>query len=332
MVRVMIRRLAPLFALLALAAAPARAADPQTITFSVATTERAATESESWAPFLKDMEAQTGLKVKTYFGPNYASLIEAMRFKQVDVAFFTNLSGLEATRRANGEVFARTTKPNGGPEGYQSVIIVRKGSGLTLAKILKCDKTLEFGMGDPKSTSGTLAPITYLFAPRNIDPAKCFKTVRSATHEANLFAVGAGVLPASTNNTNSMLRLADLNTAQAKQTLANIEVVWKSPTIPEDPMIWRADLDPSIKARLAKFFFSYGVGTGPEAERQRANLAKMTTGPFKKADNSHLIPVRQMEASGALVVARNKGDAAEIAKAQAALDAVNREAKARGIK
>jgi phosphonate transport system substrate-binding protein len=332
MVRAMIIRrtllAAPMFAGLAHAVR----AETKAITFTVATTERAATMAETFAPFLKDLEAQTGLKVNTFFGPNYAAMIEAMRFKQVDVGLFTNLSGLEATRRAGGEVFARTTKPKGGPEGYQSVIIVRKGSGLTLDKILKCDRTLEFGMGDPKSTSGTLAPMTYLFAPRGLDPARCFKTVRSATHEANLFAVGGGVLPAATNNTNSMTRLAETGTPQAKQTLDNIQIVWRSPTIPEDPIIWRADLDPTVKAKLAKFFFSYGVGAGPEAERQRANLAKIDTGPFKKADNSHLIPVRQMEATETLVAAKAKGDAAAIAKAQAALDAVNREARAHGIR
>jgi phosphonate transport system substrate-binding protein len=327
----MIRRTVLALAAAVLAAPAARAAEPPTITFTVATTERAATMAETFGPFLKDMEAQTGLKVKTYFGPNYAAMIEAMRFKQVDVGLFTNLSGLEATRRANGEVFARTTKPNGGPEGYQSVIIVKKGSGITLDKILKCDRTMEFGMGDAKSTSGTLAPMTYLFAPRGLDPAKCFKTVRSATHEANLFAVGSGLLPASTNNTNSMIRLAATG-AQGKQTLDNLQVIWRSPTIPEDPLIWRKDLDPAIKAKLAKFFFSYGVGSTPEAARQRANLAMIETGPFKKADNTHLIPVRQMEATEQLIAAKAKRDAAETAKAQAALDAVNREAKAHGIK
>ena len=112
------RRTALALAAAVLAAPAARAAEPPTITFTVATTERAATMAETFAPFLKDMEAQTGLKVKTYFGPNYSAMIEAMRFKQVDLGLFTNLSGLEATRRANGEVFARTTKPNGGPEGY----------------------------------------------------------------------------------------------------------------------------------------------------------------------------------------------------------------------
>jgi phosphonate transport system substrate-binding protein len=62
-------------------------------------------------------------------------------------------------------------------------------------------------MGDAKSTSGTLAPMTYLFAPGH-RPRTCFKTVKSANHEANLFAVGNGVLTRRTNNTASMDRMA----------------------------------------------------------------------------------------------------------------------------
>src|SRR5262249_26959495 len=160
------------------------------------------------------------------------------------------------------------SKPNGGPEGYQSVLGVKKGSGITLARGLKCDRSLDFGMGDAKSTSGTLAPMTYLFSPRGIEPDRCFKTVRSANHAANLLAVGAGMLSVATNNTNSISRLGELNTPIAKQTLANLEIIWRSPTIPEDPLLWRADLDPAIKAKVAKFIFSYGVGSSPEAVRQ----------------------------------------------------------------
>ena len=50
---------------------------------------------------------------------------------------------------------------------------------------------------------------------------------------------------------------------------------------------------------------------------------------FVRADDSHLIPVREMEASLALTEARNKGDVAAIAKAEAALAAVQKEKAAR---
>lgn len=319
------RRFLCLAAAAALLAGSAAAEPQKTLTFSIISTERAATQMEEWSPFLKDMEKATGLEVKPFFGSNYSAMVEAMRFKQTDMGWFTNLSGLEAVRRSGGQVFARTSKPNGGVDGYQSVIIVKKGSGVTLAKLLKCDKSLDFGMGDPKSTSGTLAPMTYLFAPRNIEPAKCFKTVRSANHETNLYAVGNGVLPASTNNTQSIERMQMLTTPMAKKTLGNIEVIWRSPTIPEDPMVWRADLDPTVKAKVAKFMFSYGVGESAEAKRQRAVLERIQTGPFKRADNSHLIPVREMEAAELLIEAKNDRDPAAVAKAQAMVDQVRKD-------
>lgn len=321
----MIRGLIAAAALLALAACGKPAAPaPQTLTFSIVSTENAQTQMQEWGPFLKDMEQATGLKVKPAFGSNYTAAIEAMRFKQADLGWFTNNSGLEAVRRAGGEVFARTSKPSG-PDGYQAVILVRKGGGLTLAKLLRCDRTLAFGMGDAKSTSGTLAPMTYLFAPRGLDPTRCFKTVRSASHESNLFAVGAGVLDAATNNTNSMVRMAALNTEIARRTLANLEVIWTSPTIPEDPMVWRKDLDPALKAKITQFLFAYGTGAGPQAEHERAVLRRLNIGPFQKADDTHLIPVREMEATGQLIAAKAQGDAAGAAKAQAELAALQAE-------
>ena len=317
-------RLAPLLVVLALAACAPKAPPPKTLTFSIVSTEATQTQMQEWGPFLKDMEKATGLTVKPFFGSNYSALVEAMRFKQSDLGWFTNQSGLEAVRRAGGEVFARTTHPNG-HDGYQGVILVKKGSGITLDRLLKCDHTLDFGMGDAKSTSGTLAPNTYLFGPRGIDPVKCFKTVRSASAEANLFSVGTGTIPAATDNTRSMERLAVINTPEAKKVMDNLQVIWTSPTIPEDPMVWRADLDPALKKKISDFIFSYGVGDSAEAKRQRAILDRIQTGPFKHADNSHLLPVREIEATGLLIDAKAKGDQAGMAKAQAALDQVKTE-------
>jgi phosphonate transport system substrate-binding protein len=294
------------------------------LVFSILSAESQASAEKDWTPFVEDMAKALGRPVKAYYGSNYTALIEGMRFKQSDLGWFTNQSGLEAVRRAGGQVFARSVNPSG-IDGYEAVIIVKKGSGLTLEKILACDKTLNFGMGDPKSTSGTLAPMTFLFAPRNIDPATCFKNVRSANHETNLFSVSGGLQDAATNNTASMDRLRLLDTDLARKTLGNIEIVWRSPRIPEDPLVWRKDLDPALKTKIAAFMFGYGVGDTPEAARQRAILEKIQTKPFVAADDTHLLPVREMEATGALIEARNRKDAAAIAKAEAALAQVKTE-------
>ncbi|OYW26616.1 MAG: phosphonate ABC transporter substrate-binding protein [Caulobacter sp. 12-67-6] len=299
---------------------PAAEGPKDTIVFSILSTESAQNMESYWKPILVDMEKQTGLKVKPFFSSNYSSLIVAMGADQTDVGWFSNQSGLEAVRRSGGEVFARTFDPSG-TDGYKSVIIVPADSKLTLADLLKCDKTLDFGIGDKKSTSGTLAPMTYVFIPAGKKPDTCFKTVLSASHDANLFAVANKKLDAATNNTTA-LRLND-NRGGAQSN--KIKVIWESPTLPEDPIIWRKDLDPVVKEKVRQFFLTYGQGDTPEAAQQRANLAKLSMGGFLAADDTHLLVVREMEALEQFGLAKETGDAAKIAAAQKALDGVKAE-------
>jgi len=292
-----------------------------TVTFSILSTESAQNMESYWKPILADMEASTGLKVKPFFSSNYSSLIVAMGAKQTDLGWFSNASGLEAVRRSNGEVFARTFDPSG-TDGYKSVIIVPADSKLTVEGLLKCDKTLNFGIGDKKSTSGTLAPMTYLFIPADKKPETCFKTVLSASHDANLFAVANHKLDAATNNSTalSLNRLAK-GGAQANK----VKVIWESPTLPEDPIVWRKDLDPVVKEKLRQFFLTYGQGDTPVAAQQRLNLKRLSMGGFKAADNSHLLVVREMEALEQVGLARESGDKAKLAAAETALAGIKAE-------
>lgn len=286
------------------------------IVFSILSTESSQNQQGNWQPFLDDMSKQTGLTIKPFYAPNYFALVQAMAAKQIDVGWFSNKSGLDAVERANGEVFVHSSDPSG-VNGYFSNIIVPANSTTTLEDLLRCDKKLSFSMGDAESTSGTLAPMTYLFGPRGIDPDRCFKTLRSANHDANLQAVANGVIDAATNNSTALKLKPEAN--------ARVRVVWQSPRLPEDPIVWRKDLDPSVKEKIRSFFLTYGTKPGPEGDRERAILAKLSFGKFEAADNSHLLPVREMEATRDLIEARNKGDAAGVKKAQDALNRIHAE-------
>jgi phosphonate transport system substrate-binding protein len=315
------RRLLTVLALSALVAGCGRSTpggSPADVRFSVLSVDTGKNVEAYWRPILADMARQTGLKVTPYFSSNYTLLIEALRFKKTDAGWFSNLSGLEAVRHGDGEVFARTFDPSG-TDGYQSVLIVPAKSKLTLDKVLKCDRSLTLGMGDVLSTSGTLAPLTYLFGPRGIDPAKCFRQVRSgANHQTNLFAVANSQLDVATNNTTSIL----LNREKGRREADEVRVIWTSPMLPEDPIIWRKDLAPALKEKLRQFFLTYGQGDTPEAARQRGYLAKVKIGGFKPADDNHLLPVREMEATSKWLSAKEGGDPAKIAAARQALDAI----------
>jgi phosphonate transport system substrate-binding protein len=292
--------------------------DGQTLTFSILSAENQASMQPLWQPLLDDMQSETGLKIKPFFATNYASLIEAMRFNQVQLGWYSALPALEAVQRAHGQVLGRVLDAGGATAVYRSVLIVRKGSGITLDKVLKCGKRYNFGIGDPNSTSGTLAPMAYLFGPRGIQPAECFKTVRSASHQANVFAVAQGLVDVATNNTVGVVFAQRENPALA----AKLQVIWTSPDLPESAIVVRKDLDPAAKEKIRAFFLSYGSAPGAEGERQRQVLAKLTYGGFQAVDAHYLDPVRRMQAAQALSEARASRDKGKIASAEKAFNAL----------
>jgi phosphonate transport system substrate-binding protein len=285
-------------------AAPATAAEE--VNFGIISTETTSNLKTIWEPFLADMSKKTGLNIKAYYASDYAGVIEAMRFNKVQVAWFGNKSAMEAVDRASGEIFAQTVDKDGNP-GYWSHIIVHKDSPLQgLDDLLKCDGTLDFGIGDPNSTSGFLVPTTFIFSARNIDPKKCFKTVRNANHEANALAVANKLVQAATNNNENLQRLAKTAPDKARE----VRVIWTSPLIPSDPLVWRKDLDAGLKKKIADFIFGYA--TAEEAEKKV--LAGLQWAPFKKSDNNQLLPIRQMEVNKALAKVKADTSIAEADK------------------
>jgi len=287
---------------------------PQKITFSILSAEGQASAGPLWEPLLEDMSEAIGIPVEPFFGSNYTVLVEAMRGNQTQVAWFSAKPAVEAIDRADAEVIARTVNREGA-DSYSSTLIVKTGSGITLDQVLACGKRFDFGIGDAQSTSGTLAPMAFLFNPRGIAPAECFSTVRSANHQANAFAVATGVVDVATSNTVNTVFLLRQNPAIAAQ----ITEIWQSPPIPESGILVRGDLDPATKEKVRAFFLSYGQGEGVEAERQRQVLAGLEYSQFRAADDGYLNPIREMIADQKLGEARARGDAAGVSAAEAEL-------------
>ncbi|MDQ8029160.1 MAG: phosphate/phosphite/phosphonate ABC transporter substrate-binding protein [Brevundimonas sp.] len=284
---------------------------PQKLVFTILSAEGQASSGPMWQPLLDDLERAVGIPVEPIFGSNYSVLVEAMSADQAQIGWFSALPAVQAIDRAGAEVVARTVDVEG-KDSYVSSLIVKKGSGITLADVERCGKRYSFGIGDAQSTSGTLAPLTWLFNPRGIDPERCFSTVRSNNHERNAFEVASGVLDVATSNTVSAAALRAQNPTLAEQ----IQVIWQSPPIPEGGIIVRGDLDPASKEKIRSFFLTYGQGNGVEAERQRRVLAGLRYSRFNAADDDYLDPVREMMADQRLTTARTARDASGVAEAE----------------
>ena len=294
----------------------AGAALAQEINFGIIATDAAAVQRERWEPFFADMEKKTGLKVKSYYAPDYNGVIEAMRFNKVQVAWYGNKSAMEAVDRAGGEVFAQVIYADG-TTGYKSLLITHKDSAVkSYEDLLENGKKYTFGNGDPNSTSGFLVPSYYVFSRNGIDPKTHFKVVRSASHGANLAAVLNKQVDAATNNTEELDKLR----ATAPEKAAQLRVLWTSPLIPSDPFVWRKDLEPAVKEKIRNFVLGYAKSDPAEKEI----LKKIYNyGGFRPSTDAQLLPIRQLE----LFKTRNKvaGDAAladgEKAQQLAAIDA-----------
>lgn len=265
---------------------------PKVLNFGIISTASNANLRILWRPFLADMSAQTGMAVTPYFADDYAGIIEAQRRGEVDVAWYGNKAAMEAVDRANGSIFAQTVDVEGNP-GYWSLLITHRDSPLeSIDDILKCDGSLTFGYGDQNSTSGYLVPSFYVFARNGIDPKDCFQAVRHANHETNLIAAATKQLDVVTNNTESVRGMQKTHPKLAK----DIKVLWTSPLIPADPIVWRDDLPSPVKATVMQFFMSYGrIGDPAKVEKELKVLATLGWAPFRPSSNAQLIPIRQLE-------------------------------------
>ena len=291
------------------------------ISFGIISTDAAAAQRDRWEPFFRDMEKKTGLTVKSFYASDYAGVIEAMRFNKVQVAWYGNKAAMEAVDRANGEIFAQLMYADG-TYGYHALLITHKDSPYkSLDDVFANGKNINFGIGDPNSTSGFLVPTYYVFSQRKVDPRQVFKTVRNGSHGANIQAVLAKQLDVATNNTEDYGRLEATKPDQASQ----IRVIWKSPLIPSDPFVWRKDLDSASKEKIRNFVLSYAK-TDPAEKQILKNIYNY--GGFRASTNAQLNPIRQLElfkdrqkieSDSAMSVAEKTVKLAEIDKALAAI-------------
>jgi len=230
-----------------LLAAPAAAVPPLTVGLIPAEDSQAMLENSK--AVIDSLQQQLGMPVKPFIATDYNGIIEALRSRKLDVAYLGPFSYVLASSVANVEAFAVAETKKSGRSFYKSLIITRKESGLQSLEQLK-GRTMAFV--DPSSASGHLFPSAGL-QKLNIDPNKYFsRVIFSGSHDASILAVANKKVDAAA--------VADriLAAAVAKGVVqqSELNVVWTSPDIPESPMVWRKDLDPALKQKIAAAFAS----------------------------------------------------------------------------
>jgi phosphonate transport system substrate-binding protein len=194
------------------------------------------------------LEKKLGIKVEPFMATDYSGVIEAMRSKKVDVAFFGPFSYVLAADVANAEAFAVGVRSNG-KSTYQSIIVAHKDSGI---KTLNDLRGKDFVFVDPASTSGNLFPRVML-KKAGIDPEKDFKSVTYAGgHDAVELAIKNRKVPAGADNDITYEKMVKEGLISPEENI----IIAKSDPIPGSPIAWRKDLPEDLKQKIKQAFLN----------------------------------------------------------------------------
>jgi len=226
----------------------AQGRDPATLRVALLPDENATTLIQNAQPLKAYLERTLNKKIELIVTTDYSSMIEAMRFGRIEVAYFGPFSYVLAKSRAPAiEPFAVGVE-RGAPT-YNSVLIANAtGDVKTLADI----KGKPFAFGDQASTSSHLAPRAYLLKTAQLDGEKDYKPVFLGTHDAVARAVQAGQVPAGA------LSKPILDTLIAKKIIdpSKIVQIGLSDPIPNYPIVMQGNLTPALKESVRGAFLN----------------------------------------------------------------------------
>ena len=242
---------------LALAAAPLLAAtgaarsqgrDPGRLRVALLPDENASTLIQNAQPLKQHLEQVLNKEIELIVTTDYSSMIEAMRFGRIEVAYFGPFSYVLAKSRAPSiEPFAVGVE-RGSPT-YQSVIIATAGGAV---RTLDDIRGKDFGFGDQASTSSHLAPRAHLLKKARLEGERDYRVVHLGTHDAVARAVQAGQVPAGALSKPILENLIKRGTIDA----ARVVQIDLSDPIPNYPIVMQANLAPALKQALRDAFLS----------------------------------------------------------------------------
>jgi phosphonate transport system substrate-binding protein len=190
------------------------------------------------------LEQALGQPIELVVTTDYSSMVEAMRFKRIDLGYFGPLSYVLARSRSDIEPFAALVSK--GKTTYTSYLIAGADSGVTTPSDVR-GKTV--GFGDPASTSSHLIPRSLLKG-LGLEAGTDYQYQHLGTHDAVARAVQAGHVQAGGLSRPIFESLVEKKVID----LAKVRVVAESRPIPNYPWTMRADLPAPLKEKIRRAF------------------------------------------------------------------------------
>ena len=208
--------------------------DYKEITMGVITEENAEDRAKRWDPVRDYLAQALGVPIEWREATDYAGVIEALKAKKIELAWFGPASFARAWIVTDGQAVPMAAEiDKDGGFGYFGVIIVKKDSPY---KTLDDLKGKRFGFADPNSTSGYQAP-NFFLTEQGYKPQEFFgSTTFSGSHENSVKMLYEGNFDAvATWWTND--KKSNMSRMEEKGMIAadGYRIIWKSPRLPSDP-------------------------------------------------------------------------------------------------
>ena len=165
---------------MAVASSLAADASPDSVTIGFLPGGDEASIKKGSVEIAQALQEELHLPVKVYLSKNYTGLIEAMKAKKVDFAFFTAMTYVAAEKDAGAKVLLKKVWKD---PFYYSAILTKADSKIKKLEMLQGKK---IAFVDQKSTSGYLYP-QVLFKKKNISFKETKKTETDDMTEENTF-------------------------------------------------------------------------------------------------------------------------------------------------
>lgn len=227
-------------------AAPVHAADPNPDTLKVALLpdENASELIKRNQPLKDYLEKELGKKIQLIVTTDYSSMIEAMRFGRIDLAYFGPLSYVLAKSKADIEPFAAMVSD--GKPTYRSVVIANANANVNSLSDIKGKKV---AFGDRASTSSHLIPKT-LMAEAGVVHDRDYQQHFVGSHDAVAVNVANGNADVGGLSEVIWKALLERKLVDASK----VKVIAYSKEYPQYPWTMRSDLKPELKDKIRATF------------------------------------------------------------------------------
>ncbi|HWU43408.1 MAG TPA: phosphate/phosphite/phosphonate ABC transporter substrate-binding protein [Bdellovibrio sp.] len=181
----------------------------------------------------KELQNKINIPVNIYISKNYAGLVDAMKTKKVDFAFFSSSTYVFAEQQAQAKVLLKKVWNH---PYYYSAVIVPANSKIKKLEDLK-GKTMAFV--DAQSSSGYLYPKVAL-QKKGMDDKSFKEVIFSGNHSASIELLEDKKVDAAAVFSNDEKGKEGAWTKFAK-TKQKYRIIWLSAPIPNDPFCVRQD-------------------------------------------------------------------------------------------